>query len=518
VGGALINVTEISYSPISTGGLDLVYSGSSDDTNRVIVMPTPFDITFLETNYTSINVSSNPYITFGEGGNPGDCCFDIPNEIPTNTELPGVYLSFACPNEIDDYDAQLYELYSGLTDGGNTMIIKYIGSDHCDEIATLVYGFKFYKDNSEYFDLIIEENTQFFNNDPTGGVSDGINPTWISTFDSSPNKSYRISNSTPKPIKANINDRVVVCGTVGDVITTPQLNGVGIGGSMYFDGNLDTMVQINNDGGQFGFGGLNDLTIEWFQYWEGGTSNARPFSIGTYGVGTEVLQISFEGNGLLWVSGNTYSLGLNLTDLQNKWVHFVITRYFNGLNHLWCVYVDGVRVITDWTNDTDLTNTYPLVIGNQTNNDGIFQGYITNFRVNNLSALYSGPTITVPTSPLTCDPGNIILLMNSTDEGSLLTDSCGGQSISTTGVTWSDLNPFGQLDFSLFTATDFTNYNTCEDCGDVYNTILYVRDGSNSNRLQYNTMTKTNIDKVLSLGPIFTIRGPECFEILKYYK
>jgi hypothetical protein len=324
IGGALINVTEISYSPISTGGLDLVYSGSSDDTNRVIVMPTPFDITFIETNYTSINVSSNPYITFGEGGNPGDCCFDIPNEIPTSTELPGVYLSFACPGEIDNYDAQLYELYSGLTDGGNTMIIKYIGSDHCDEIATLVYGFKFYKDNSEYFDLIIEENTQFFNNDPTGGVSNGVDETWLYTFDSSPSKAYRIGQTTTTNVKGNVNTTPAVCGQVGAIVN--KVSG-GLGGSMYFDGNSSLVTIENNNSMDLNFG---PWTVEWFQkYTSTDTCCRRVFDIGQNP--NEEFGVSIENGDtiLLWMASGATTINLN-TPVYDTWSYFAISSSVVG--------------------------------------------------------------------------------------------------------------------------------------------------------------------------------------------
>lgn len=532
VEGSLENVTELPYSPISIIGLNIVYQNVSgdDDSNFFIELPLDFDVNFLGVNYTSVNVGTNSYLTFG-GGSDNYGIDPLPEDIPNETGLPGVYLSTR-NNDGTCLDSSLVTLYTGTTDGGNTTIIRFEGnhenSTDFPYETNLIYNFKFYKDQSNYFDIIIEQNDVFCNDDPTGGVSDGINTTWVSSFDSSSEKSYRISGSVAKPIKANLNNRAVVCGTIGDVITTPQLNGGPIGGSMYFDGVNDTMVQINNDGGQFGFGGpgLWDFTIEWFQYWEGGTTNARPFSIGTYSVGDgDVLQISFEGDGLLWVSGNTASLNINLNDIQNKWVHFAITRYYNGLNHLWCVYVDGVRVITDWTNDTILTNTLPLVIGNQTNNDGKFQGYITNFRVNNQSAIYSGPTITVPTQPLTCD-NNVILLINSNDADNLYKDICGGQTTSNTGVTWSNLTPFvNTLDFSLFTATDFTSYNTCNDClnTDIYQVSLYVRNFLSiknnetlPNFVSYNTMTLSDIQKVQSFGPIFTTLGPESYEILNY--
>jgi len=366
----------------------------------------------------------------------------------------------------------------------------------------LIVGGRFSSPMDRMLELFIGEEYELHSFDTCDGLNSNI---------------YLPTGTELKYIKANVNTRAAVCGIDNGLITTPQLNqGGGLGGSMYFNGVDDTMVQVDNSGGQFGFGGVFDLTIEWFQYWEGGF-NSRPFSIGTYGIGNgNAIQVSFEGGGLLWVSGNTYTLGLDLNDLQNKWVHFAITRYFNGVDHLWNVYVNGIQVLADQIDNTDTSNTEPLIIGNQINNDGKFLGNITNFRVNNQSAIYSGPTITVPTQPLTCDP-NVILLINSNDADNLYKDICGGQSTSNTGVTWSSLTPFvNTLNFSLFTATNFRNYDSCDECGQLLNTMLYVRTGV-SEYVTTRTMTKTNIDNVLANGPIFTTGGVEAYEIINYY-
>jgi hypothetical protein len=50
----------------------------------------------------------------------------------------------------------------------------------------------------------------------------------------------------------------------------------------------------------------------------------------------------------------------------------------------------------------------------------------------------------------------------------------------------------------------------------MYKTILYVRDGVNPNYVLHTTMTPDSINNVLTNGPIFTLRRPECYEILKY--
>ena len=521
--------------PLSTL-LDLVPTPQDpDDSNYVVKLPLPFDVNFLGTNYTEINVSTNSYITFGSGGNPHNCCFTIPNEINTNgPALPGVYISTTdgLSGCMDDY---LFKLYSGLTDNGNTMVIRYEGTylDYADNGETidtappLVYNFKFYKDNSEYFDLIIESNTEFCDSDPTGGTSDGTN-SFIDSFDSSSENSYRINSDgtieiltyspfiNTKPIKANVSNRVAVCGSVGDVISTPNLNeGSDVNGSMYFDGVNDTMVQIDNSGGQFGFNGGNDFTIEWFQYFEEG-SNSRPFSIGVYGVSplNEMIGMSFEGSVYLWIANVYHSTGISNSDLLNGWHHMAITREYISGDHTWRVFLDGIEK-TSFINNTDTTNTYTLTLGNQLDNNGKFKGYITNFRVNNLSALYT-VDFAVPTSPLPCD-SNVILTMNATDEAGLLYDSCEDQTISATGVTWSSETPFVNLyNFSLFTSTDSTNYNNCEECAQTYRTKLYVRDGINTDKIITNQMSLNSINNVLTNGPIFTLRGPECYEILKY--
>jgi uncharacterized delta-60 repeat protein len=513
--GSFSGVTEIPYEPISTSGLDLVYDGSYDDDNFVIVMPTPFDVNFLGTNYTEVNVSSNPYITFGAGGDPSACCFEIPNQIPSDVSLPGVFLSFECPNTPGDYDGEMYQLYSGLTDGGNTMIIKFIGSDHCDEIATLVYGFKFYKDNSDYFDLVIETNTYFFNGDPTGGVSNGVDSDWLYTFNSSSSKAYRIGGSTStKTIKGDYNNTPLVCGNIGNLVTLPTPTGNGIPGSMYFDGNVGTMVQVDNSGGQFGFNGTNDFTIEWFQYYTGGF-NARPFSIGVYSDPNEMIGMSFEGTVYLWVNNIAIDTNITNSDLLNGWHHIAITRNYDGVNHIWRVFLDGVLKLQTINND-DTTNTYTLTIGNQLNNDGRFEGYITNFRVNNLTALYT-TDFTVPTVTLSCLT-NIILLITSSDETNLITDTCGGQTVSEVGVTWSTQNPFAKT-ISFYSNSDTTEYTECTDCDSTvkYKATLYVREGGVSDRVQYSYMKKSDIDRMLTLGPIATTFGPESYELLKYY-
>jgi len=524
----VFSATPITYNTISTDGLDLVYDGNDDDDDYPVTFPTPFDITFLGVNYTSVNVSTNPYITFGDGGTPDECCFDIPNDIPNQVELPGVFLSFACPQETDDYDSNLLQLYTGLTDGGNTLVIKYIGTDHCDEEATLVYGFKFYRDISDYFDLIIESNTQFLNDDPTGGVSNGVDETWVTTFDSTAGNAYRIGYSTTGAIKANLDETPTFCGSVGSETETIVRTG-GQGGSMYFDGISSLITIDNNSQMDLNFG---PWTVEWFQkYTSTDTCCRRVFDIGQFAGEEFGVSIENDNTLLLWMASGSTTINLN-TPVYNVWTYFAISsENTGGNNQVIRVYQDGVLI---WSGSTtvdinnfqgDPTVNLPLVIGGGDSGQGtLFEGYITNFRWTKGVNYYTGSNIAIPTSPLS--PSDSQLLLLSTNEAGLIVNSSEGNpnaipsgDTSSSGVTWSELNPFASV-FSLYNAEGLTSYDDCDTCESTvsYKTTLYVRDGI-SNYVERFEMTSEDIANVLTYGPIFTIgyeTSRQNYEILHY--
>ena len=530
---------EINYEPISTVGLDLYFDcnrdgGNCDDNNWSLELPLDFNINFLGTNYTSVYVGSNSYLTFGEGSNKHN--FSIPNEIPIfqhGTQLPGVYISTGFVGEGNGcIDTSIWSLYTGTTDGGNTVIIRFEGNDYYDTSygdINLVYNFKFYKDQSNYFDLIIEQNEFFCNDDPTGGVSNGIDPTWVTSFDTSSEKAYRIGLQ-PKPIKAKAANRDVVCGKVGDVITTPNFNTVnnGIPGSMYFDGSssivIDNNIQMDLNYGPW--------TVEWYQkYTSTDTCCRRVFDIGSNGDPAEEFGVSIENGDTiyLWMASGHTVINLN-TPVYNVWSYFAITSENIGgefgYDQIIRVYQDGA-LLYDFETNVDINNfnsggSLPLTIGSEGNGNSKFEGYITNFRWSKGSLYYNGPTMDVPTTPLVAY--NSSLLFIAKDEANLLTNEAVSsgyitpEEIHNNGVTWSEENPFvqPQLDFSVFTATNSTPYDNCVDCGQMYKTILYVRDGVNTDKIYHTTMSSVSINNVLTNGPIFTLRGPECYEILKY--
>jgi hypothetical protein len=137
-------------------------------------------------------MGTNAYLTFGNGST--NCCFEIPNEIPTEVGLPGVYMSIGTCENDGCTDGYVNNWYSGLTDGGNKFVIRYEGSYYSEAepgscTIPLVFNYIFYSGVTSYFDLVIENNTIFCNNNSTGGVSNGVDGSFLSTFNSSSEKS-----------------------------------------------------------------------------------------------------------------------------------------------------------------------------------------------------------------------------------------------------------------------------------------------------------------------------------------
>jgi hypothetical protein len=295
---------------------------------------------------------------------------------------------------------------------------------------------------------------------------------------------------------------------------------------MYFDGTTSLVTIANNIQMDLNFG---PWTVEWFQkYTSTDTCCRRVFDIGQFA--GEEFGVSIENGNtlLLWMASGSTSINLN-TPVYNVWSYFSISsENLGGNNQAIRVYQDGVLIysgstVVDINNfQGDPTVNLPLVIGGgNSGQDTLFEGYITNFRWTKGVNYYTGPTITVPTSPL--DSSDSQLLFLTIDETELLTNSSDAVGfIPSTAITqyhvaWSTETPFIKLyDFSLFTSTNTTNYNSCEECGQMFKTILYVRDGANPNYVLHTEMSPASINNVLTNGPIFTLKGPECYEILKY--
>ena len=164
--------------------------------------------------------------------------------------------------------------------------------------------------------------------------------------------------------------------------------------------------------------GAGDFTFEfWFNpstipstevtFFESQTTNA--FRIYKRSTSGGLNYDFYGGTSYVIVSDANLLLGLG------KWHHVAVSRTSGTLS----AYYDGVRIInqTDTTTGAAPTTTI-YSVGARNNNSQNFTGSISNMRLVVGTGLYSGTTITVPTTGLTAVSGTQLLICNS----STLTD------------------------------------------------------------------------------------------------
>ena len=178
------------------------------------------------------------------------------------------------------------------------------------------------------------------------------------------------------------------------------------GGSMYFNGTTDYVKAA------VGAGLSGNYTIEAFVYLTG--SSGMVF--GSFGVGTDYISVSTSGINL-GIGSNYPSWAATIG--QNQWHHFAIVK--NGTYYY--AYLDGLQLSGGNTAGTNIFSTGTIGLGSYYSGaNNYFSGYISNARIVNGTALYTGTTYTVPTAPLTAIT-NTSLLLNSTAVG--VTDNSG---------------------------------------------------------------------------------------------
>ena len=186
--------------------------------------------------------------------------------------------------------------------------------------------------------------------------------------------------------------------------------------------------------------GTGDFTVEWWSYqtsasgvqgiWRNSTGDATN-SIGFWTVTQNAQRLTITlGNG---TSSNT--IQTNTTVPLNTWHHYAIVR--NGT--LFKLYLDGVAQTQTITSSIDLPAQVGIMqIGNA---GGLYNGFVTNFRIVKGTAVYTSD-FTVPTTPLT-SIANTSLLLSFYSAG-LLRDSSPNNHVITNsgGVTYNVATPF----------------------------------------------------------------------------
>ena len=230
---------------------------------------------------------------------------------------------------------------------------------------------------------------------------------------------------TGKTITANGN--AVACELTPGLLTPIVKSGGGsaITGSVEFDGTGDYLSALDNTDFTFGTG---DFTIEFWRY------RSRVGSTESYV--TKYNNVSAESSfwfGALssgkedfaWYSGSSgYSIiSANNVAQVGEWGHLAAVRHNGDIT----LYLNGVAIGSDTSSDAAASfndDSNPLIIGgdNYSGSTYDYQGFISNFRVNKGTALYTG-NFTPPTRELKNVPGTVLLCCQ--DENSITTEAIG---------------------------------------------------------------------------------------------
>ena len=166
----------ITYAPNGTSGLNLVYNGNDDDNSYTVNLP--WSINFLGTNYNSVYVGTNGYITFQSGSSTYGG-FSASNP-------PGPHIS------IYPADRRLYKLYYAEIAAGTAQarfVIRAEGVDYANSAVTHIYEIHFYPGTSYYDVYFVDAPSS--GNTGTTGISDGYS--YVSTFTTTESTGIRVN-------------------------------------------------------------------------------------------------------------------------------------------------------------------------------------------------------------------------------------------------------------------------------------------------------------------------------------
>ena len=151
--------------------------------------------------------------------------------------------------------------------------------------------------------------------------------------------------------------------------------------------------------GNFGTG---DFTVEGWFYLSASAHNIMNPSTGTssWGFLTYGSQFYWQENG-----GNYGGTGYGTVPI-NQWVHLAVSRTGGYLN----LYINGVRVLNS-ANTFNYSGTPTRYIGPSGSTSGLY--WMSNIRFIKGTGIYSGATVTVPTSPLTAIANTSLLTVQS---------------------------------------------------------------------------------------------------------
>jgi hypothetical protein len=203
-------------------------------------------------------------------------------------------------------------------------------------------------------------------------------------------------------------------------------------GSLVFNGSNQYLNTSSSSAFAFG---TNDFTIETWIYPNSLSGRLWYFS-------SDRDNVDLNGNGGIFYfgEGGIRNSATNTVITVGTWHHIALVRASGTLT----LYVKGVSVMSqsgigyNSTANRSIDIAYSAAQGN-----GYFTGRMSNFRIVSGTALYTGSTITVPTTPLSAVSGTQLLLNTTNDANFLKDSSTNNFTVTNNGsVTSSALNPF----------------------------------------------------------------------------
>lgn len=234
---------------------------------------------------------------------------------------------------------------------------------------------------------------------------------------------------------------------------------------------IGTNLTISGGGGGGG-GSAADFTIEWFQYVENNSNNARPWSVGLYP--TQIISISYEGMtaDYYWINNSVIG-NVSQGHLGQGWRHMAFVRR----NQAVYGYINGTQYFTAANSDLITNSTTPLYVGTGEIAAGTYKGWLTNLHIMKGVAKYTG-NFAAPTTPIVATTGSVFLMNANTDQTKFV-DSVGGKNASVVGTpVWNSSSPFTALGPYTQFSNIWGNNGVVDFSGGNYNAnLLNVKAG-----------------------------------------
>jgi hypothetical protein len=203
-------------------------------------------------------------------------------------------------------------------------------------------------------------------------------------------------------------------------------------GSLVFNGSNQYLNTSSSSAFAFG---TNDFTMEIWIYPTNLSGRLWFFSSNSDNV-------DLNGNGGIFYfgPGGLYYSATNTVISVGTWHHIALVRASGTIT----LYVNGSSVMSQNGIGYNSTSNRAIDIAySASQGNGYFTGRMSNFRIVSGTALYTGSTITVPTTPLSAVSGTQLLLNTTNDANFLKDSSTNNFTVTNNGsVTSSALNPF----------------------------------------------------------------------------